>query len=610
MTIILKLVLCAGVLWGGAARADDRPTVERAIATSDVEALRAALQRNPAATDITGPEPPLMRAIDRLARAEPSAKARAREVITTLIAAGAPLDRSFQTELGDRTGMPVTWIARIPGERAFVIGLIKEIPPQRRCAVVADIAKDGGEGQWDHAMAALLTIPAGQRRSAACLDLFRHAIRRSDSSTLPVQLAPLFEADMMPAPGEAARILSFLPASPSGRDVASRLLQGVDLAAPLPEETFKSRSDRPASLFAFLLNASFQRSDTPLHANLAVISDWPLILARTPKHEAACSDGNVAAAAFAWRGDDGIGGVTQPADPGAHALLRAATRWLIDHCAPALLRDMGWAPMVSRGSADLAAHALRRGITFANPDAVLNAAIRTGNDEVALAVLRQTPGVPSLEGFFLHLAPPEVPDGREAQVKILAALLARGADPNIETAGARPLAIAALFDRDDLVSVLRQAGAASEAPKTEESGFWLAHRLRRVAGFATPLPDGDNKPAPWRADMREVHLNDDGKPDYIVWEEGCSSVNCALAVLHRTDERWRVVLRSAGDIQVLASRHHGWADLLVSERASAADSMAMIYHFDGDRYQPARCEYSSYDGAGDVPVMRRQPCHP
>ncbi|MCX8997068.1 hypothetical protein NOF55_08100 [Rhizobiaceae bacterium BDR2-2] len=607
MTTFLRSMLLVATLLTGPALAAEQTAVERAIANSDIEALRLALEQGSGPIDAPARRPLLMQAIERLRDSDPPGKDRSRDIIRILISSGARLDKPFETVPGEPIGLPLTWIGRIPGERGLVIELIADIPPERRCAVLADMAQDSNEGQWENAMAALAAVPQAERRSAACLDLFRLAIRLTETDAIPARLEPLFSAGMMPGPAHAASILTVLPADDAGKAVVARILQGVDLDALLPRDTFDGYAYRPGSLFAFLLNRSLQRFGSPLQTNLAAMPNWRSVVATHRRPNEACVALNVSEAYDNWR-NGYFDGQRADGDP-RHMLLHAATRWLIDHCDPALLTNLPWADIVSQGGGDLAAEALRRNVSLANAENVLSAAICEGDEALATGLLQKAAVPVGLDRFFGCLKPRDAKDASSREMKILSRLLEHGADPDVAVAGAPPLAIAGLFDRDDIANALRQAGATATEMPDDVKLFWFVRRLRIAAGFAPgllPFEEG-YEDAPWNFNLSEEHLDGDGQPEYVVWD-GCGSPDCPFAVLHRIDRRWRVVLSDFGTVRPIASHHREWADLSVSARVASGQYVTTTYRFDGVRYRSARCEEVTFEGNDGDPVVRQVPC--
>lgn len=584
----------------GAARAQGPSAAQKAVAASDIAALRAALHEDAGAMDGATLSALLRQAIRRLAESDSSDKEEAREIIHVLAASGAPLDRAFETVLGDRIGMPATWIARIPGERRLAVELIGTVPEDLRCPMIVDMAGDGNKGQWENAVAALDTLPSQKRASPECLDLFRIGIRAADPSTVALRMKSLLASGMVPRAQEAARILAVLPADRAGADVAENILKSVDPDAPLPLETFDGYPYRPASLFAYLVNVSLGRFSTPLQQNLASLPAWAEVLARHDRREETCVDQNIQEAAGAW----------QNADPEDRSLilLRAATGWLIRHCAVDSVQKLPWTDMVRRGGRDLVVAAMDRGAVFSDPASIINTAICERDAELAIGLMRRDGLNVGLSAFLACLTPAQLTRDGAGDLRMLSWLIRHGADPDEAIADASPLAVAELYDRREVAEALKEAGAGSTPFTGEGRRLWLGRLLRLVAGFPPdPLPFEDGyQDTPWSMNVDEKDLDGDGRPEYIVWDN-CGSAVCDFAVLMKAGHQWRVLLNDAGSLEQLATKHLGWSDLRVSGRVAAAEYQMTVYRFDGVSYLPLQCETATYEGDGD-PVVRPVPC--
>lgn len=266
----------------------------------------------------------MMQAIKVLERATPETKERAREIVRILVSAGTRLDVAFQSVLAGSIGTPVTWISRVAGEREFVIELTMQAPAEQRCAIVADLANDSNKGQWESAMASLATIPVRERLSLECQDLFRMAGRLVETDRIPERVEPLFAAGMSPTPGDAARLLTYLPASPEGRRTAARILGSVDLDAPLPDDFLYGTGYRPGSLFAHLLRTSVERPGPNLQLNLTAMPEWYEVLSRKERSPEACSDGVISVACGSWTNEQVLD-PSQPVPDDRNKAVRAGT---------------------------------------------------------------------------------------------------------------------------------------------------------------------------------------------------------------------------------------------------------------------------------------------
>lgn len=593
------------------ALAGDATPLERAIMASDVDALRQALaQATPSDTDTARPRPLLMRAITRLDAAPPAAREPARDIIRVFVAqARVPLAEPFQSVFGGPIGMPTTWIARIAGERDFALELVGIAPVESRCALLADMAKDGHDGQWENATAGLALVPAPQRASPACRALFEVAVPHVQGGRIEL-LDVLFSAGLRPAPAQAVALLQALPAQDAAKPLLARLVAQTPLDAPLDHVAHWTQTPQPPTLFAFLLKVSLQRIGSPLQAMLAETPAWQAALSAHAPHPQACTGENVTEAAGAWRYTVPPDLFAGPATPDPVRIQRqAATRWLVTHCDATRIAALPWPQIIGQGGGDLAALALARHVPLADPVAAFEAAACAGDAELSLRVLEQVAPDQALARYLGCLPPLEDEASPAAPRAVLSALLARGADPEAPLAGATPLAIAAAFDRDDVARVLRQAGATGQAMSGEAGEFWLARRLFMAAGIATPsLPFQEEAGAEaWRSPTEVLHLDGSGIPQYAIWES-CGGVNCEMAVLRRAGKRWQVILQEAGGLEVLATRHEGWLDLRVHVRAAAAQYRHTLYRHDGTGYRAAVCEETDYSAGDGEPVIREIAC--
>ena len=601
------------LLFGIPALAASASPVETAIRTSDPGALRQALRDYfppPSGAD----DAPLLLAIDVLSHAPPKDKERAREVIRVLVAAGAPLNQPFKTPLGETIGTPVTWIGRIAGEREFLLEIMSHVAPDRRCDLIADMIDDGNPGQWDNALASIALVAPNLRGSDRCADLFTRATRAADADLIAARAEALFSAGLSPNADAAADVITRLSNSVAARRVIVRILAFGDLDRPLVRPVEFADGTRLKSVFAVLLHSALMRSGDALQADLAAMPEWPRLLENHQTDAAACDGAILRAANESWDETNLDGTVTDIASP-KRGLLRAGTQWLLSRCDPSLIKaQSAWAQMVKAGSGDLVALAIDRGVDLEDRASLTNVAICAGDDRLFERLMRDVAIKPSLDVFLACLPPPELPVKDGGDIRILRWLLAHRADPSSPIDDAQPRAIAALFDRNDVVTALEQAGAKPARLTGDLRQTWLRRRLDRIAGFDPPslsfeaTTDGEEDRDPAGGGLVPVDIDGDGRPEFITADGYCGNVNCQFAVAAYRDRQWRIVLSDAGDTQLLATKHRGWRDISVSGRASAAEFDTTIYHYDGSSYRAAICERTIYRENNDTPRTTRRAC--
>lgn len=590
--------------------AQDRSATEQAIADSDAAALRHALANDPAAIRTDTHNPPIMQAIKVLGRATPEAKERAREIIRILVSAGTRLDGPFQSVLAGSIGAPVTWISRIAGEREFVIELTMQAPAEQRCAIVADLANDSNNGQWENALASLATIPVRERLSPECQDLFRMAGRLVETDRIPERVETLFAAGMSPTPGDAARLLTYLPVTPEGRRTAARILRSIDLDAPLPDDFLYGTGYRPGSLFAHLLRTSLERPGPNLQLNLTAMPEWYEVLSRKEGSPGACNDGVVSVVSGSWTNEQVLD-PSQPIPDDRNKALRAGTGWLIQHCDAALFDNFTkWKYVVQAGSGDLVIKAMNRRVELSDHEGVLSAAFCRGDETLATRLMEGRAVSAYLPRFFACLKPFELKESGEGEMRMLAWMLDHEANPNEPVDGLLPVRIATLLDRYDIRRSLEAAGGKAGPAASDLERFWLARRLQAIVSFwQSPLSFGaTTDDYSHSVNLTRMDLQAGGEPSYVVVDPDCSSADCGFAVLHKEGREWSVVLNGWGDFEALPDRHHGLADLRVSARMAAARYDTTVYRFDGHRYRAHKCEVAEYDGNDSDPTVRPVAC--
>ena len=111
----------------------------------------------------------------------------------------------------------------------------------------------------------------------------------------------------------------------------------------------------------------------------------------------------------------------------------------------------------------------------------------------------------------------------------------------------------------------------------------------------------------------EIDLNGDGTPEAVVKGSGCLSSptgNGWLGIYRRTKGGYEQLL-DAGVVQTyrfLASRSHGYRDLVATMHGSAYDSAVFLLRFDGKRYKLRECydrNYQILDSKGDELVLKK-----
>jgi hypothetical protein len=116
---------------------------------------------------------------------------------------------------------------------------------------------------------------------------------------------------MSPKPGDAARLLTYLPVTPEGRRTAARILRSIDLDAPLPDDFLYGAGYRPGSLFAYLLRTPLERPGPNLQLNLTAMPEWYEVLSRKERSPGACNDGVISVANGSWTNEQ----VLDPSQP-------------------------------------------------------------------------------------------------------------------------------------------------------------------------------------------------------------------------------------------------------------------------------------------------------
>jgi hypothetical protein len=607
------ILLLGALLFCPPSLAASASSLDAAIENGNPQAVRQALRDNASYLQAKPLASSMKSAIEMLRKAPPGRKEAARGVILALADAGAPLDVAFTAPLQGPIGTPVTWVSRIPGERNFVQALLRRIRPDKRCDVISEMIYGGTATQWAAGVAGIATVPARERATDRCGDLFIRATEGASPREVPGRVQDLFVAGLLPTPAAAARVVRSLPSSDAARQVLARILAVSDPDRPV-RDPYRDHTAPPTTLFAMLLHATLERSASALQADLMLMRAWPIYLEKHPPAGAACNADMIRHADEAWKYAN-MDAWAADARSGRLALLRTSTSWLIDRCDPSVTKDISeWAEMIRAGSGDLVARAADRSIPFDNQPHLVDIAVCREDARLFLRLMKDARGAPTLDTFIRCLRAPEVPSKNGGDTKILRWLLDHGADASAPVEGAAPVAIAAWFDRDDVVAMLRKAGARPARLPANLRNAWLKNRLDQIAGFAAPdafLQD-DTEKAEGNPEslVRAVDLNADGRPEFFTDDGICGNANCGFAVAAYHDRRWRIVLSDGGDAKILSTRHQGWRDISVSSRASAAEYDMTIYHYNGWTYRPAICKQYVYDGNSNTPTVTEDACTP
>lgn len=137
------------------------------------------------------------------------------------------------------------------------------------------------------------------------------------------------------------------------------------------------------------------------------------------------------------------------------------------------------------------------------------------------------------------------------------------------------------------------------------------HQLKKDEGFKYRVGHShDSANCSEMIEVYRVDLNRDGKKEILVRGKNfqlCSAVgNCGLWVFEKTGSRFKKLLSRSDYVdiselgeQVLRSGTKGYADLLLKEHFSAAETGFYTYEFNGRQYVVSRCMY-------EVPKYTRQ----
>ncbi len=515
----------------------------------------------------------------------------------------------------------------MPGEEALTRQLAALLPADAICGVATSMGYPypGGTGPaqererrqlWQGMRALLQGIQPAQRRSSACSNVFLAPEFYLDES--PDRIAHtqnLLDAGFEPSGYALLQMLRRWPDTPAARATVTHLLAQGDLDRVVATQCSVVWEPMcqgfDTSLFAALLRMAASPASSGASSVQFSLGENPAWQAALNAHQAddqACAGGRQANNAMVAIFDTWVDLSHDDDDnsrPQAPVSLVQATRWALERCdAKAINRTIEiadpWTVMARRGATDLIRLAMTRGIDIDQGDSrnsLLRTFARGGDDKDFIALSEvsihsvdgsplQQGTAPDLSSFMASLAPPERPIANGGDIRILQWLLAHGASATAPIAGAAPRGIAALFDRDDIVHLLADAGAPPAVLTGNVREDWLRSRLADVADHQDDIPnpvdcdaDSDDCGTSGFGTISRVDLDGDGRPEYIL-ASGCGRF-CVLDVLAYRDRRWRVVLSTTGYAEPLKTHHHGWRDI----RVSVPDSPDAIWRYDGDVYQ-------------------------
>lgn len=568
-----------------------------AVKASDPKQLDDLVQQHPTLIGPAQANDLIVDAALALTAAPEGKVAAAQDVVRILVRRGASIgEKHLAGPLDGMSFIPITVIGRRPGERGFVMELLRDVPPKMRCAVLADMIDDGNPGQWENALSGVAMVPVSMRRSSACAAIFNNATRGT-GEFVTQRVEALLDAGLFPDPKTMGDIANRLPESSAARKVLGRLLSDVDLDAVY---TVRSQAygslPQQSSVFSFLFDETMQRGGGALQANLSKMPEWRAMLSTHGDSPVTCADtAHLDDAAMRW--EDAVDGSVSG---DLLAGLVAGTRWLIVHCSAELRSSQSqanwanthaWVRMIDAGYPDLVMLAATQGLVSADDASVRMAALRHGNATLFIHLMADRKAPATLRDFMATLAPQERRPANGGDIDVLRWLIAHGTDPNAPVFGDAPIAVARFFDRDDVTQVLLDAGVKPTVLTGARRAGWLRQRLDIDAGFDPPIQvprddeaDADDASEP-RGGLRQVDLNGDGMPEYINYDGYCGNVNCEFAVFAYRNRQWHIVLDGAADsVDVQRTRHHGWQDIVTDARASAAEHDTTRYRYDGRRY--------------------------
>jgi len=122
--------------------------------------------------------------------------------------------------------------------------------------------------------------------------------------------------------------------------------------------------------------------------------------------------------------------------------------------------------------------------------------------------------------------------------------------------------------------------------------------------------EGGAKAAEANATVEEVDLNRDGLPEYEVQLSSpcvCGMVNCSIYVYRQSPRGYESILDEAAGLgmEVLKTFNHGYADLRVEARDTAATRSVTKYKFDGKQYRESGATIVHQETGETKPAYRR-----
>lgn len=110
--------------------------------------------------------------------------------------------------------------------------------------------------------------------------------------------------------------------------------------------------------------------------------------------------------------------------------------------------------------------------------------------------------------------------------------------------------------------------------------------------------------------VEELDLNNDGVKEYQVEMSGpcaCGMVNCSIYVYRKAGQGLEAILDDASGlgIELLKTSTHGYRDLLVTARDTAATRAETVYKFDGKRYRDVKNTLVHVETGESKPASRR-----
>jgi hypothetical protein len=110
--------------------------------------------------------------------------------------------------------------------------------------------------------------------------------------------------------------------------------------------------------------------------------------------------------------------------------------------------------------------------------------------------------------------------------------------------------------------------------------------------------------------VEELDLNNDGVKEYEVEMSGpcaCGMVNCSIYIYRKAGQGFESILDDAAGlgVELLKTSTHGYRDLLVTARDTAATQSQTTYKFDGKQYRDAKNMLVHVETGESKPAFRR-----